>query len=156
MSFKSNVSAWLQRLTWRSVTLARLRLQWQIREIRRRDPRGQNEDLQVAQRALYEQLRALDCEPLLRKARKLRVRIPAQPAPDEYRNEWWDYGVVDGEVWLTQKGWDAVRDAVREEEKYRREVWAHRREWLTIVIGILGAAAAFVSALVALHTVMGR
>jgi len=67
---------------------------------------------------------------------------------------------VSGDLWLTQKGWDEVRQAIREEEKYRREVWTHRREWLGLVlnlsIGIFGAAAGLVSVLVALEALKKR
>ena len=146
--------AWLQRWIDGSAPLRRLQLKRDLKSVRRRNPRDEDPELSAQERGIHEELLELECEPLLRRARKLRVRIPPTPGPGEYLNDWWEYGPVKSDIWLTQKGWDEVRSAIREEEKQRREVWNHRREWLGLFlnlgIGFLGTAAALVSALAAL------
>jgi hypothetical protein len=103
---------------------------------------------------MREYLSWLRTEALRRKAVKFGVVFPELPPAESDGNEWWERGHILRWPTLTAKGWVEVRNAIREEEEYRRKVWAHRREWisvlLSICVGFVGAATGLVSALVAL------
>jgi hypothetical protein len=81
---------------------------------------------------------------LVQKARRL--RLPVLEAPRTYdhdeENEHWKLGQFGW--YLTPKGAQEVITAIRGEYASRRDLWL---PWLSLVIGVLGAATGFVAIL---------
>jgi hypothetical protein len=142
---------------WRDALLSKIGLRQAVLKSRERAlrDRADNESLRELGDVL-EELLALQSEPLIRKAHRLHVEIPLGGI-DEHGNKWLEHSPQIGHFWLTSAGWRRVTAGIREEERYRREVWTHRREWLlgflSLLIGVLGAAAALVGALIGLETI---
>ncbi len=99
-------------------------------------------------REIADEQEMLYTESLLKKARRLRVRIPPQPRLIDGElppNEDWEdtnYGIC-----LTDKGITKIREEIRTELKWRRESWAFLMQWLTVIGGIIGMITGLVSVL---------
>ncbi|MFP3983857.1 MAG: hypothetical protein ACLFV2_09235 [Desulfurivibrionaceae bacterium] len=93
---------------------------------------------------IYEELDALHTRKLIRQARRLRVPVPDRYDSNRNPTGYWEQGNNLGLWYFTHEGLEKVRKAIRDELKWyywRRE---HYVNWITGVIGILGAIAGFI------------
>lgn len=88
---------------------------------------------------------------LTRKARSLRVPVPPIKFDDITHEvlEPWEHGSRTGAYYLSETGYKALRDAIREERASRRLARAHMINWLSAWTALLTAVAAILSAWVA-------
>lgn len=91
---------------------------------------------------LYEWKRLVQTEYYRKKADKLLVQMPSIEDVTMYEQVEWDKDPKQPR-YLTDKGFKAIRDAIREEGKHRREAVGY---WFGIVVGIIGALTGLVSA----------
>ena len=94
----------------------------------------------------YEEAETAFTRSLSLKARSIRVPVPPYPNERE-ENEWWSYSHSLGEWYLTPKGVDEVRDAIRKEERWRAEKRAQWIAWVSALTGLVGALIGLVAAL---------
>ena len=84
---------------------------------------------------------------LLRQARKLRVPTPPYYVTGSTElSEDYERSPTTEHIVLTTIGAQKVRQAIREEEKWRSEVWTRRIPWVTGITGLLGTATGLVAA----------
>lgn len=79
-----------------------------------------------------------------------RLRIPMPPFHEGETSkltEWWERSEVDGRHHLSLAGENKVRDAIREEERYRAESRARRLPWITALTGLAGSLAGLLAVL---------
>jgi hypothetical protein len=94
-------------------------------------------------RTLQEESDVLHSRELLRKARRLRLPIPAFTLADGGRSSDWEEAQTQGAWHLSDGAYTALREVIRKEEAWRRE---QRTRWfgyiaaaLTALTGIIGA-----------------
>jgi len=85
-------------------------------------------------RAASDWLEVLKTRQLRRRATRLGVSFPSQGEPGMYDFMEWDDDHEES-AFLTESGYAEVRRRIREEEKYRREVWGF---WIASLTGLLG------------------
>ncbi|MNJ37379.1 hypothetical protein D3C77_321960 [compost metagenome] len=91
---------------------------------------------------LYEWRRLVQTEYYRKIAGRLLVQMPSLEDPTMYDQVEWDNDHKQPR-YLTDKGFKAIRDAIREERKHRREAVGY---WFGIVVGVIGALTGLVSA----------
>jgi hypothetical protein len=84
---------------------------------------------------------------LLNRARKLRLPVPATFDGDKLTADYRRSGLDGHRYFLSPVGEQKVRLAIREEEKYRSEVWTKRIPYLTAITGLVGAITGLVALL---------
>lgn|GEM_PF-855037 len=77
-----------------------------------------------------------------RKADRLLVQMPSFEEEGIYEQVEWDKDIRQP-IYLTDKGFKFVRDAIREEQKHRRESVNY---WFAIAVGVIGSIAGLISA----------
>ncbi|GFM87791.1 hypothetical protein PSCICO_31900 [Pseudomonas cichorii] len=92
---------------------------------------------------LYEWKRLVQTDYYRKKADKLLVQMPSIEDATMYEQVEWDKDPKQPR-YLTDKGFKEIRDAVREEQKHRREAFGY---WFGISAGIIGALTGLVSVL---------
>lgn len=91
---------------------------------------------------LYEWKRLVQTERYRKIADRLLVQMPSIEDGAMYEQVEWDNDPKQPR-YLTDKGFKAIRDAIREERKHRREAFGY---WFGIVVGVIGALTGLVSA----------
>lgn len=104
----------------------------------------------------HEDLDELRTNRLLRKAGRLRIDPPPKPSNIQHSDEFWgndawDRGRIQYGLSLTRQGKDDLLRLIREEEKRQREV---RAFWVGVIAAPLSAAAALISTLAAIATLV--
>lgn len=105
---------------------------------------GRMEDFHRHDEDLYEWKRLILTRYLRGKAEGLFVQMPDVEEPDMYVQVEWDKDPSQPR-YLTDKGVRAVKDAIREEQRHRREVVGY---WFGIVVGVIGALTGLVAAFI--------
>jgi hypothetical protein len=88
---------------------------------------------------------------LLTRARKLRLPIPLTFEDDKLTADYRRSGLDGHRYFLSPVGEQKVRSAIREEEKFRSEVWVRRIPYLTAITGLVGAVTGLVALLSKAH-----
>lgn len=91
---------------------------------------------------LYEWRRLVQTEYYRKIADRLLVQMPSIEDETMYEQVEWENDPKQPR-YLTEKGFKAIRDAIREERKHRREAFGY---WFGIVVGVIGALTGLVSA----------
>lgn len=91
---------------------------------------------------LYEWRRLVQTEYYRKIADRLLVQMPSIEDETMYEQVEWENDPKQPR-YLTDKGFKAIRDAIREERKHRREAFGY---WFGIVVGVIGALTGLVSA----------
>jgi hypothetical protein len=91
---------------------------------------------------LYEWKRLIQTDYYRSKADRLLVPMPSFEDPKMYARIEWDKDVLEPR-YLTDDGLRAIRAAIREEEKHRRERVSY---WFAIAVGLIGSIAGLISA----------
>lgn len=84
---------------------------------------------------------------LLSRARKLRLPIPPTFEDDKLTADYRRSGLDGHRHFLSTVGEQKLRLAIREEEKYRSEVWVRRIPYFTAITGLVGAITGLVALL---------
>jgi len=103
---------------------------------------GQVQDYVQESNNLNEWKRLVQTERYRKIADRLLVQMPSIEDGTMYEQVEWDNDPAQPR-YLTDKGFKAIRDAIREERKQRREAVGY---WFGIVVGIIGALTGLVSA----------
>ena len=103
---------------------------------------GQVQDYVQKSNNLNEWKRLVQTERYRKIADRLLVQMPSIEDGTMYEQVEWDNDPAQPR-YLTDKGFKAIRDAIREERKQRREAVGY---WFGIVVGIIGALTGLVSA----------
>ncbi|MFG0499655.1 hypothetical protein ACF8MH_20345 [Pseudomonas sp. YQ_13] len=103
---------------------------------------GQVQDYVHESNNLNEWKRLVQTERYRKIADRLLVQMPSIEDGTMYEQVEWDNDPGQPR-YLTDKGFRAIRDAIREEQKQRREAVGY---WFGIVVGIIGALTGLVSA----------
>lgn len=75
---------------------------------------------------------------LVREAFRLRVPLPPHGPLDDDPGPFWEVGPRLGAHYLTPRGYNVLREAVRKERKARWEDRSHWVPWVSALTGILG------------------
>ena len=85
---------------------------------------------------------------LLKTARNLRIPTPSIYADGMKLSEDWERSGINGRLFfLSLVGEKKIRDAIREEEKYRSEKWARRIPYITALSGLAGTVTGLLAVL---------
>ena len=137
--------AWVEKLIDREFTK-------EIQELRKRGDRNavasKEHDHQFELQLIYEGRESLYTERLVKRAQRLRVHVPSKPKYTKdfefEESEDWILG-IQGDWYLTVKGWAKVREEIRKEEKWRREGRANWAVVLSALGGVIGTVIGLVS-----------
>ena len=91
---------------------------------------------------LEEEYEAIYSRRLVRRAIRLRVPVPDYPRNEEREDEHWRQGHMLGEWYLKPVGVKEVKAEIRAEQRARTEYLV---QWLTLFIGLIGAATGLVA-----------
>ncbi|MDR1853292.1 MAG: hypothetical protein LBR05_00080 [Azoarcus sp.] len=81
---------------------------------------------------------------LIKKARSLRVPVPSYMDEDGFESEHWCIGRL-REYYLTNYGFDSLREKIRTEQKARHEIRAQWIRWVSALTGLVGAITALIA-----------
>lgn len=100
---------------------------------------------QFEARMMQEEMDQEYSDRLVQTASQLRVPIPRWRDEEGELTTDWLQGTETGYIYLSEKGIDRVREAIRSEERWNQEKRAHWILWITALTGLVGAITGLVA-----------
>ena len=106
---------------------------------------------QIEYNLLEEDEASFHSRTLMHRARKLRIPIPPFMIGNAISADYQASGISGHRYFLSISGEQKLRDAIREEERYRSEKWSRRIVYITAITGLIGTITGLVVALAKWH-----